>query len=180
MADQRVDELFGLGAVSGHLGQGLAAGARAANIGFLIGIELRVHEEPVFEIVNAEFGGLFVGNGTQVSGDLEAPRMSGVDGGFQLVTGDVHVGFKRSDATVGPEIDGLGCVVGSGEVVHLDEVAGGAFQIGAGDIDVWAGQFARIDVVPKVQVCVGFDAAGGAHSRDASRKVETWGGKRQL
>ena len=60
MADQRVDEVFGLGAVSGHLSQSLAAGARGANIGLLIGIELGVYEEPVFEIVNAELGGLFV------------------------------------------------------------------------------------------------------------------------
>ena len=50
----------------------------------------------------------------------------------------------------------------------------------AGDIEVWAGQFARVDVVLEVQVCVGFDAAGSAHGGDASSEVETWGGKRQL
>ncbi len=125
----------------------------------------------MLEVVDAELGGLGVGDGAEVAGDLEVELMRFVDGGLQLVAGDVHVGLEAGDTLRGPEADGLAGVVGVAEVVHLQEGRVGAFEVGAGDVHVRAGEVAGVDLAAEVEVGVGLDAAGGAEGGDAGGEV---------
>ena len=82
--EQRWMSCFGLGCVGRHLREGGSAGAAGADVGLLAGVELRVHEEAVLEVVDAELGGFGIGDGAEVTGDFEAAFVSFVDGGLEL------------------------------------------------------------------------------------------------
>ena len=75
----------------------------------------------MFQVVDAECGGLRIGDRAQVRGDLETEAMRFRDRGGQFVVGDVHVPFERGDALAGPVVHHAASVVGAGQLVHLDE-----------------------------------------------------------
>ena len=180
VGDEELDESFGVGAVGVHLGEGGVAGGARAVVGLLAGVELGVDHEAVLEVVDAGFDGFGVGDGAEVAGEFEAVLVGGVDGGFELGAGDVHVGLVAGDALRGPEVDEVAGVVGAFELVHLDEGAVGAFEVGRGDVDVRAEEAAGVDVAAEVEVEVGLDAAGGAEGGDAGGEVEARGGEGHL
>src|SRR5215468_9565628 len=57
---------------------------------------------------------------------------------------------------------------------HLHKVTRTAFEVRAGDINVWTRELACINVALQVQVGVSFHATGGAHGGDAASEVEAW------
>ena len=63
VVDEELDEGGGVGAVGIHVGEGGVAVGAWAEIGLFAGIVLGVDEESVFEIVDADLGGLGVGDG---------------------------------------------------------------------------------------------------------------------
>src|SRR6202044_3916870 len=89
-------------------------------------------EEAVLEVVDARFDGFRVGNGAEVASNFEVGRVCGIDRGFEFGAGDVHVGLVAGGALGGPVVDEGAGVVGTGEVVHLDEGAVGAFEVRGG------------------------------------------------
>ncbi len=180
VVDEELDEGGGVGAVGVHVGEGWVAGGAGAEVGLLAGVVLRVDEEAVFEIVDAGLGGFGIGDGAEVAGDFEVVLVGGVDGGFELGAGDVHVGLVAGDALRGPVVDEVAGVVGAGEVVHLDEGAVGAFEVGRGDVHVRAGEMAGVDLAAEVEVEVGLDGAGGADGGDACGEVHARGGEGHL
>ena len=180
VVDEEFDECGGVGAVGVHVGEGGVAGGAGAEVGLFAGVVLGVDEEAVLEVVDAGLGGFGVGDGAEVAGDFEAVLVGGVDGGFELGAGDVHVGLVAGDALRGPVVDEVAGVVGAGEVVHLDEGAVGAFEIGRGDVHVRAEEMAGVDLAAEVEVEVGLDGAGGADGGDAGGEVHARGGEGHL
>ena len=87
--------------------------AGGADVRLLAGVETGVDEEAVLEVVDAEFGRLLVGDGAEMTGDLQSVRVRCVDGGLQFGARDVHVRLERGDALVDPVFDGLARVVGA-------------------------------------------------------------------
>src|SRR5258705_316745 len=83
MADECGDQILRLGTIGFHARQSFSAGALAANVRLFIGIKLRVYEEAVFEVIDAEFSGFFVGDGAEVAGYLQAAFLSGINCGVQ-------------------------------------------------------------------------------------------------
>ena len=158
--DQGRDQVFGLGRVGGHLLQRRPAAALGTLVGLLVGIELRVHEEAVLQIVDAERRSLRIRYRAKMAGDLEAALVRLFDRRLKLVARDVHVGLEGSDTLVGPVVHQLARVFGAGELVHLHEQVGlRALQIRTGDIDVRSGHQAGVDHLLQVQVGVGLDAS---------------------
>jgi hypothetical protein len=180
VVDEELDEGGGVGAVGVHAGEGGVAGGARAEIGLFTGIVLRVDEESMLEIVDACFGGFGVGDGAEVAGDLDAVLVGGVDGGFELGAGDVHVGLVAGDSLGGPVVDEGAGVVGAGEVVHLDEGAVGAFEVGGGDVHVRADEMSGVDFAAEVEVDVGLDASGGADGGDSGGEVHARGREAHL
>src|SRR5207247_9068230 len=151
-----------------------------AEVGLFGRVVLRVDEEAVLEIVDADLDGLGIGDGAEMAGDFEVVRVGGVDGGLQFGSGDVHVGLVAGGALPCPVVDEVAGVVGAGEVVHLDEGAVGTFEVGCGDVHVGAGEMAGVDLAAEVEVEVGLDAAGGADGGDAGGEVHARGGEGHL
>ena len=100
--------------------------------------------------------------------DFDPAFVCGVDRGFQFRPRNVHVRFERSDAAIGPIFHELARVVWTGEVGHLDEIAVGAFEIGASYVEVGTWQLACVNFALEVEVGVGFHASRGAHRGDAA------------
>ena len=146
MFHKGVDQVFSLGAVRWHVVQSVFPSAVAADIGLLPRIELRVHKESVFEIVNPQLGGFFISYRAQVPGDFDPALVSGDDCGFQLGARDVHVRLERRHSLIGPILYQLPCIVRAGQVGDLEEEAHCSFKIRARDVKVRAGEFARVDV----------------------------------
>ncbi len=180
MFHKGVDQILSLGAVRGHVVQSVFPSAVAADIGFLPRIELRVHKESVFEIVDAQLGGFFISYRAQVPGDFDPALVSGDDCGFQLGARDVHVRLERRHSLIGPILYQLPCIVRAGQVGHLEEETHCSFKIGAGDVKVRAGELARVDISLQVQIGIGLDASGGAHRRHACGKVKSRRRERHL
>ena len=180
VVDEELDEGSGVGAVGVHVGEGWVAGGAGADVGLFAGIVLRVDEEAVFEVVDAGFDGFGIGDGAEVAGDFEAVLVGLVDGGFELGARDVHVGLVAGDALRCPVVDEVAGVVGAGEVVHLDEGAVGAFEVGRGDVHVRADELTGVDLAAEVEVEVGLDGAGGADGGDTGGEVHARGGEGHL
>src|SRR6267154_244867 len=94
MADECGDQILRLGTIGFHARQSFSAGALAANVRLFIGIKLGVYEEAVFEVIDAEFSGFFVGDGAEVAGYFQAALVGGIDRGLQFSARDVHVGLE--------------------------------------------------------------------------------------
>src|SRR6267154_1814548 len=94
MADECSDQVLRLRTIGFHARQSFSAGALAANVRLFIGIKLRVYEEAVFEVINAEFSGFFVGDGAEVAGYFQAALVGGINRGLQFSARDVHVGLE--------------------------------------------------------------------------------------
>src|SRR5271170_291371 len=180
VVDEELDKCGGVGAVGIHCSEGGVAVGAGAEVRLLAGVVLRVDEEAVLEVVDADLGGLGVGDGAEVAGDFDVVCVRGVDCGFELGAGDVHVGLVAGDALRGPVVDECAGVVGAGEVVHLDEGAVGAFEVGSGDVHVRAGEMTGVDLGAHVEVEVGLDGAGGAHGGDAGGEVHARSGEGHL
>jgi len=68
--------------------------ARRTDPRLLAGVELGVHHDPVFEVVDAERCGFAETDGAQVPGELQSVRMGVLDGGLELIGFDGHVGLE--------------------------------------------------------------------------------------
>ena len=82
MLHERVDQVLSVGTVRGHVLQGVFPSAVAADIRFLPRIELRVHEESVFEIVDAQLGGFPISHRAEVPRDFDSALVRGIDRGL--------------------------------------------------------------------------------------------------
>ena len=180
MGDQERDQRLGLIAIGRHRRQGGVAFAFGAGVGLLAGIELGVDPEAMLQIVDAQRGGFRVAHRAKMAGEFQAMAVRLFDGGAQLGAGDVHVGLVGSRALRRPEGDGGACVRRIGELVHLDEGAVGAFEIGRRHVHVWPHDMTRIDLMLEVEIGIGFDAAGGAQGGDAQGEIEPGRGKGHL
>src|SRR5579872_6352877 len=100
--------------------------------------------------------------------------------GLQLRPCDVHVGFERRYPAIGPVFHQLSRFLRAGQVGHLDEIAVGAFQIGAGYIHVWARQLSCLNVALQIQVGIGLHTPGCAHCGHTSGQVQARSGKCHL
>src|SRR6267154_1632907 len=180
MADECGDQVLRLGTIGFHARQSFSAGTLAANVGLFIGIKLRVYKEAVFEVIDAEFSGFFVGDGAEVASYFQPTFVSGSNRGLQFSARDVHVRLERRYATLGPIVHGLARIFWTGEMRHLEKITLAAFQVRPGHINMRARQFARIDIALQVQIGVRFDAARCAHGGDACRKIKSRGGEGHL
>src|SRR5450432_168769 len=180
MLDQHANQIFRLCTIGRHVLQRVFAFALAANIRLLTRIQLRVDEEPVLQIVDAQLGGFFICHGAQVAGDFDSAFVGGVNRGLQLVARDVHVCLEGRNAAVGPEVYRVPRVLSARQVRHLYEITLRAFQIRAGHVEMRSGQLAGIDVALQVQIRVSLHAAGGAHSGHAPGQIQAWRGERHL
>src|SRR5258708_2762436 len=66
MTDESIDQILRLGSTRVHVGESFIALALATDVEFLVRIKLSIYKEAVLEIINTEFGGLFVGYRAQV------------------------------------------------------------------------------------------------------------------
>ena len=163
-----------------HRRDGGIAAAVGAAVGCLARIELGVDPEAMLEIVDAERDGFGIAHRAEMSGDFEAVAVRFLDRGAKFGAGDVHVGLERGRTLRRPEADGGARVRRIGELVHLDEGAARAFEIGRRHIHVRAGNMTRIDLLLEIEVGIGLDAAGGAKRGDAGGEIEPGRGKRHL
>src|SRR5271155_2236 len=115
-----------------------------------------------------------------MSGDLNSTFVCRFNRGLQFGAGNVHVRFERGHAEVGPIVDHLARLVRTGQLMHLDEIAVGAFEIWPGHVDMRTGELAFIDVVLQVEISVGLDASRGAHGGHATGQIEAWRGECHL
>ena len=145
---------------------------RGAHVRLLTGEELCVNEDAVLKVINAERGGLAEADRAEVGRDLDAALVRLVNRRAQLCAVDVHVGFERGDALVGPLSDHAARVVGACEDVELRGEGASAVEVRAGDVDARAGDAAVVDHLLDVEVGVGLDAPGRAHRGDARAEVE--------
>ena len=120
LADQFFDQSLGVRTGRIHVLEGGSASGGGADIRLLARIELGVDPETVLEVVDAEVRGFGIGDRTKVPGDLQSTAVGLLDGGPQLIAGDVHVGLERSRALVGPEGHGFTRVF---RVLELDAFA---------------------------------------------------------
>ena len=172
VGDQVLNELGYFRAVDVDVLPGSGA-ARRALVGLFAGDEFGIGKNgAMLEVVNAERDGFRPGDGAEMAGELEVVGVGGGDSGGKLRAGDVHVGLEGGHAFGGPVVDHAGSVIGTGELVHLGKDGGRAFKVGSGGIERGPGHEAGVDAVLDHEVGVGLQAAGGAHSGDASSQVE--------
>src|SRR5882762_7072738 len=180
MLHERIDQLLRFRAVGVHAFESGDSFAVGTDVGLLVRIKLGVHEKAVLQVVNAELGRFFVGHRTKMPRNLEAAFVRGFDGSLQLGASEIHVRLERSDAAVGPVVDKLAGLVGTAQVMHLDEGAVGSLQVRTGNVEVRADEFAFIDRSLQVQVGIGLHAAGGSKGGYAAGEIEARRGERHL
>ena len=159
-------------AVEVESGEGGVRPVGIALVGRFAGVEFGVDDETVLEVVNAEFGGFAEADRAKVSSDFETAFVCGFDGGAEFRAGDVHVGLVGGDTAIGPEVDHLASVVGTGELMHLRSEGTFAFEIRTGDVDLGPNGFAGIYEAFDFEIGERFDAACGAHGGDTGGEVE--------
>ena len=116
----------------------------------LVRIELLVDDDAVLKIVDAEVGGFGEAYGTEMTGDFDAARVSGFDGGAEFGARDVHESFEGGGTGVGPIIDHASGFLGAGDRETANERAQ-AFKVRAGDVDF------RPESCPSRSVALGRD-----------------------
>ncbi len=89
--DEQLDERVGGRASRRHRGDRRITESVGAFVRLLAGVELRVDEEAVLEIVDPERHRLRISDRAQMTGDLEMMPVRLVDRGFQLGATKVHV-----------------------------------------------------------------------------------------
>ena len=91
MIDEQLDQRVCFRTAGLHRQQRRIASPVGTFIGLLARIELRVDEETVLEVVDAERHRLGIGHRAQMAGELQLAPMSLVDRCAKLGAGDVHV-----------------------------------------------------------------------------------------
>jgi len=92
--------------------------ARRTLIGLLVRHEFRVGEQSMFKIVDANLRGLAITDRAEMAGNFQAAFVRLFHRGTQLLARDVHVGFERGSAFVGPEVHHAPRVFGARQLVH--------------------------------------------------------------
>ena len=90
-----LDQVLERRAVQVDIDERLVRVAGAA-IGLLVGDEIGAREEAVLQVVDAEVGRFAIGDGTEVTGDLELPR---VRGGAPPAPGSGSLPVRRSSSS---------------------------------------------------------------------------------
>ena len=159
MTDERPDQPIRLGPARHHVFERVIACARAARVWFLVGVELRVAEEPVLEVVDTDLRRLGIVDRAQVARHLQAAPVRLFDHCPHFLARDVRVGLERGHAAIRPVRHRLPRVVGARELADLQvRVVAGPFEIGARDVRCGRNS-ARLDGLLESQVCVGTGAA---------------------
>src|SRR6202521_3078929 len=96
------------------------------------------------------------------------------DGGRKFRRRDEHVRLEIVHALIEPKVDGLSCVLCSGELVQLQSPTASAFKIGSGNVDLRARRFAIVNLLLEFKIGVRLERTGGADGRDATGKGARW------
>ena len=163
-----------------QLGDEVIVGFLGTLPGFFPGIEFRVHKQTMFQIVDANGGSFTKADGAKMSGNFSAPLVSGVHGSRQFGWSDEHVRFEIIDALVEPEINGLGCVVRSSELMHLHRKSARSFQIRPSHVDLRTRRLSPINLPLEFKVGVRFERSRGANGGHSSGKIQTREAERHL
>jgi len=83
------------------------------------GHEVGGGEEPVFQVVDAEFSRLAVGHRTEVAGHLQASPVGGLDRRAEHLAGDVQVRLEGGRPGIGPEVRHPARVLGVAQAIEL-------------------------------------------------------------
>jgi hypothetical protein len=181
MGDAVLDGPLTLPAFDVHLGQlSLRRMLPGTDAGFLLRVELRVHDQPVLEVVDAQRRRLFESHSAQVPRDFQSMFVRMVRSGFQFLGRDVHVGLERGHAFCCPVVDEPRRIVRPGELVQLRPDRRRAFEIWAGQEQFWPRNFAFVDFLLHRDVRVGLQTSGRPRRRYASGKIQPWRGVRHF
>ena len=102
MADQSCDQPLRLGAAWAHVLKRVITAAGTAGIGFFIGVQFRIDEESVLQIIYADLCRFGVGDGAQMACDLQTSFVGLLHCSLQFVAGDVGVRLERGHASISP------------------------------------------------------------------------------
>src|ERR1700720_1048501 len=95
--------------------------------------------------------------------DLETTLVCLLDRGAQFRTRYMRVDLERGHAAIRPIGHGLTRVLRPREFLHLEIWIVGPIQIGAGDVQMWAGKDAPLDGLLEFQVRIRLHTARRAH-----------------
>jgi hypothetical protein len=137
----------------------------------LVGDEVGRREETVFEVVDAEIGGLAVGDGAQMAGDLHAALVGFVNRAFQRGARDLHVRLHRRRALLLPVAHVGARLVGAFDGVHLQERVR-TVHVGRGRVDRRSRHLAGGNPPRHVDVHDSVHVARRPDRRHAAREVE--------
>ncbi len=170
MTDELRDQSISFGTVGNHVLERVVAPARATRVRLLVGVERRIDEEPVLEIVDPDLDRFLVGDGAQVTGNLETAPVCCLDGRAQFLARNVRVRLERGHAAIRPKFDGLSSILRTRECANL-EITTRPIQIGAGHVQMWARKRAFLNGPLQFKVRIGRGTPGRAHGRDTVRQI---------
>src|ERR1035437_1568534 len=106
-------------------------------------------------------------------GYFESSFVGFFDSGPQLVAGNVHIGFERGRAFIGPEVHHSPRVVRSGKLVHHRRISSLTLEVRSGDMDLWTDHTTAVDEAFNLKIGKRGNAAGGADGRNAKGEIKT-------
>src|SRR5256885_13398381 len=149
-----------------------AVWSRGANVRLLGGIEFRVHNQAMFQIVDAKLGRLAETHRAQVAGNFRSARVSGLDGRTELRARDVHVCLKGGHSLINPVVHKAHGVFGSGQYMQLWREGAHTLEIGPGDLHLGTWNLARVDEFLEREIGVRFEASGGAQGSSTASEIQ--------
>jgi len=111
----------------------------------------------MFEVIDAQRGRFTESDRAEMPGHFHASLVGGGDRRRGFIGGNEVVDLEIVDALVDPEVDGLGGVLGAGELMHLDRPRTLPFQVWSGDVDLGARHVSRVDGPFKLDIGVRFE-----------------------
>ena len=120
----------------------------------------------MLEIVDPQRNGLAISDGAEVGRHFDAVLVRLIDGGSELRARNRGVRFEPRYAFLAPVAHRSPGVVRSGERMHPANHLPGALEVRSGDDHFGADRLSTLNVLPKVDLLIRVDAAGGSNRGD--------------
>src|SRR5438309_9703124 len=134
----------------------------------------------MFQVVDAEVGGLSKIDRTQVARYLGTALVCRLNRCLQLRARNEHIRFEVVDAFIEPVVHRLDRIVWSRQLMQLDRPRAFALEIWTGDMHLWTRRLTVIDRLLQFEIGVRLERPRGADRRHSPGTVESRETERHL